>query len=75
MQVVLYKQTPILTVSFPGQPWYAGTRKKPFWILVKQEIMWRLSHQLDRTSLQTDSHASTLYHILRAGSSLLWTHT
>jgi len=37
---------------------------KPFWILMKQEMMgWRL-HQLDhmqiiRTSLQTDNHAST----------------
>ena len=29
-----------LTVSFPGQPGSAGTRKvKPFWILMKQEMI------------------------------------
>jgi len=38
---------------------------KPFWILVKQEMMGWQWHQLDHmriicTSLQTDNHASTL---------------
>jgi len=29
-----------LTVSFPGQPALASTRKaEPFWILMKQEMM------------------------------------
>jgi len=37
---------------------------KPFWILMKQEMMWWQWHQLDHmqiicTSLHTDNHAST----------------
>jgi len=50
---------------FPRTTWVSQHQKgKPFWILLKQEMMgWRW-HQLDHmqiicTSLQTDNHAST----------------
>jgi len=50
---------------FPGQPEYAGSRKtKPFWILMKQEMMGWQWHQLNHmqiicTALQTDNHVNT----------------
>ena len=54
-----------LTAFFSRTTWVGHYQKdKPFWILLKQEMMgWRwhqLSHmQIICTSLQTDNHAST----------------
>jgi len=62
-----------LTTFFPGQPVYASTRKvKPFWILMKQEMMRWQWHQLHHmqiicNSLQTyttpASHRSIFYRL------------
>ena len=54
-----------LTAFFPRSTWVSRHQKgKPFWILMKQEMMGWQWHQLDHmqvicTSLQTDNHAST----------------
>ena len=54
-----------LTAFFPRTTWVSRHQKgKPFWILLKQEMMGWQWHQLDHmqiisTSLQTDNHAST----------------
>jgi len=61
-----YRQTVThLTASFQdilGKP--APERSKPYWILMKQEMMGWQWHQMDHmqinyTSLQTDNHVST----------------
>jgi len=54
-----------LMAFFSRTTWVSRHQKgKPFWILLKQGMMWRQWHQLDHmhiicTSLQTDNHAST----------------
>jgi len=50
---------------FSRTTWVSWTREvKPFWILIKQDLVGWQWHQLDHmqiicTSLQTDNHAST----------------
>jgi len=52
-----------LASSFSRTTWISRHQKKPFWILMKQEMMEWQWHQLDHlqiicTSCQTDNHAS-----------------
>jgi len=63
---------------FPRTTWVSWHQKgKPFWILLKQEMMGWQWHQLDHmqiicTTLRTDNHASTpSLNFLRAGCSSL----
>jgi len=71
-----YRHTHIRLTFFFRTIWVSRHQKgKPFWILLKQEMMGWQWHQLDYmqiicTTLQTDNHASTpSLNFLRAGCS------